>query len=263
MVLGLGRRGRTRRRLDCLGARDFRPEARQRHVIGKQAACLFFDLRPRQRYFKCRMLRNRALIGNLGGATQRRIDDCRRLQRGKLLHRRLPFGIGGRTEALAKFLRADFGHDAGKADGLLLAVAVIAQAGKFANVNVPRGRVTDRRLGGIEPCHQCLLKLPDAMRCRRHAVQRGKGGKGEKTGKSAAAENRGHPSKRRGFASLGGRRTGKAGTIIGRSRKRHDTRYSNRSRIPGQRRRDFGTSEGRADTTPVSELTGSKHDELW
>ena len=203
------------------------------------------------------------MIGNLGGATQRRIDDRRRLERGKLLHGRLPLGIGSRAEALTEFLRADLGHDAGEANRLLLAMAVVAQAGKLAHVNIPRGRVGNCRLSGSESRHQRLFKLPDTMRSGGHAVQRGKGGEGEKAGKGAAAEKGGHSAERKGFASLDGRRTGKTGAIIGRSRKRHDTRYSNRSRTPGRRRRDLGTSEGRANTTPVSELTGSKHDELW
>ncbi|MNS43011.1 hypothetical protein D3C72_754050 [compost metagenome] len=209
------------------------------------------------------MLRNGALIGDLGGASKRRIDDCRRLERGKFLNGRLPFRVRCRAEALAEFLRTNLGHDAGKANSLLLAVAMVAQTGKLADVNISRGRADNRRFSRIEPRHQGLFKLSDTMRGSGHAMQRGKGCDCEKAGKNAAAEKRGHPSERRGFASLGGRRTGKAGTIIGRSRKRHDTRYSNRSRIPGRRRRDFGTSEERADTTPVSELTGSKHDELW
>jgi hypothetical protein len=94
-------------------------------------------------------------------------------------------------------------------------------------------------------------------------VQRSESGKGKNAGKGTATKKRRHSPERKGFASLEGMRTGKTGAVIGRSRKRHDTRYSNRSRIPGRRRRDFGTSEERANTGPLSELTGSKHDELW
>lgn len=90
------------------------------------------------------MLRCGALICDLCGASKRRIDDGGGPQRCKFLDCRLPLRVRSRAKTLAELLLADFGHDAGKANRLLRAMAVVAQTGKFADVNIPCGCAGNR-----------------------------------------------------------------------------------------------------------------------